>query len=39
MFDAKVYLNYSTTVQPRREQDIAGNITKGRANWPAVLEK
>ena len=36
--DGKLYLNYSHNVQRRWEQDIAGNIVKGDANWPKVLE-
>ena len=37
--DGKLYLNYSKRVQRMWEQDIAGNITKGVANWPGVLTK
>ena len=33
----KLYLNYSKSVQARWEQDIPGNIEKGDANWPNVL--
>lgn len=36
--DNKLYLNYSHGVQKQWEQDIAGNIVKGDANWPGVLE-
>lgn len=35
--DDKLYLNYSRNVQASWEQDIPGNITKGDANWPEVL--
>ncbi len=35
--DGKLYLNYSKDVQSRWEQDIPGNIDKGDANWPSVL--
>jgi hypothetical protein len=35
----KLYLNYSKRVQRLWEQDIAGNIAKGTANWPSVLNK
>jgi len=35
--DGKLYLNYSKRVQRMWEQDIPGNIAKGRANWPRVL--
>jgi YHS domain-containing protein len=37
--DGKLYLNYSLDVQKTWEQDVPGNIAKGEANWPAVLEK
>lgn len=37
--DGKLYLNYSTGVQKRWSEDIAGNIAKADANWPAVLSK
>lgn len=35
----KLYLNYSKAVQKSWEQDIPGNIRKGDAQWPRVLEK
>jgi YHS domain-containing protein len=34
--DGKLYLNYSTRVQARWEEDVPGNIQKGDANWPAL---
>ena len=37
--DGKLYLNYSRRVQRMWEQDVAGNIAKGRANWPGVLSR
>ena len=37
--DGRLYLNYSKSVQRRWEQDIPGNLAKGQANWPAVLNK
>ena len=37
--DGKLYLNYSKRVQKLWERDIPGNIAKGQANWPAVLDK
>ncbi|MCB9763702.1 MAG: hypothetical protein H6739_28290 [Alphaproteobacteria bacterium] len=37
--DGKLYLNYSPKVQVTWEQDVAGNIKKADANWPAVAEK
>ena len=36
--DGKLYLNYSKGVQERWQKDIPGNIAKGDANWPKVLE-
>ncbi len=36
--DGKLYLNYSKSVQADWSADIPGNIAKGRANWPKVLE-
>ncbi|MEM0948174.1 MAG: YHS domain-containing (seleno)protein [Pseudomonadota bacterium] len=33
----KLYLNYSRRIRRRWERDIAGNVAKGRENWPAVL--
>lgn len=35
----KLYLNYSKGVRRQWEQDVPGNIARGEANWPAVLEK
>ena len=35
--DGKLYLNYSLKVQKLWEQDMAGNIVKGDANWPKML--
>lgn len=37
--DGRLYLNYSKRVQALWEEDVAGNIAKGRANWPGVLGK
>jgi len=37
IFDNKLYLNYSKSVQAQGERDIPGNINKGDANWPAAL--
>ena len=37
--DGRLYLNYSTQVKKLWEQDVPGNIVKGRQNWPAVLTK
>ena len=35
--DGKLYLNYSKDVQATWERDIPGNIERGDANWPGVL--
>lgn len=37
--DGRLYLNYSRRAQTLWEEDIPGNIAKGRINWPGVLEK
>ncbi len=37
--DGKLYLNYNLDVKKTWEQDVPGNIAKGEANWPTVLEK
>ncbi|MCK5090361.1 MAG: YHS domain-containing protein [Hyphomicrobiaceae bacterium] len=37
--DGKLYLNYNKNVRATWAQDIPGNVKKGDANWPAVLEK
>ena len=37
--DGRLYLNYSRRAQRLWEEDIPGNIAKGQANWPAVLDK
>lgn len=34
----KLYLNYSRSVAQTWAKDIPGNIAKGDANWPKVLE-
>lgn len=36
--DGRLYLNYSKRVQRRWERDVPGNIARGQANWPAVLD-
>lgn len=35
----KLYLNYNQSVKSGWEKDIPGNVAKGDANWPKVLEK
>ncbi|MVA97184.1 YHS domain-containing protein [Nitratireductor sp. CAU 1489] len=34
----RLYLNYSDPVRAQWSQDIAGNVAKGNANWPDVLD-
>ncbi len=35
--DGRLYLNYSLGVQRTWSQDVPGNIARGDANWPGVL--
>lgn len=35
--DGKLYLNFSRRIQRRWDRDIPGNIQRGEANWPTVL--
>ena len=37
--DGKLYLNYDLEVKKTWEEDVPGNIAKGEANWPTVLDK
>lgn len=37
--DGRLYLNYSKRVQKLWEEDVLGNIAKGRRNWPGALAK
>lgn len=37
--EGKLYLNFSLRARELWSQDIPGNIAKGEANWPAVLEQ
>jgi YHS domain-containing protein len=37
--DGRLYVNYSASVRSTWEKDKPGNIAKGNANWPGVLEK
>ncbi len=36
--NGKLYLNYDKRVRATWAKDIPGNVKKGDANWPAVLE-
>lgn len=37
IYDGKLYLNYSKSVQSSWLKDIPGNIAKGDTNWPNLL--
>ena len=37
--DGALYLNYSLGVRAQWSQDVPGNIAKGDANWPKLLER
>jgi hypothetical protein len=37
--DGRLYLNYNAGAQKKWEEDVAGNIRKGDANWPALSRK
>ncbi len=37
LHEGKLYLNYNRSVRNTWSQDIPGNIAKGDANWPDVL--
>ena len=37
--DGRLYLNYSRRAQRLWEEDVPGNIAKGRRNWPGVLSR
>lgn len=37
--DGRLYLNFSRRVQRRWLRDVPGNIARGNANWPAVLDR
>ncbi|MEL6167654.1 MAG: YHS domain-containing (seleno)protein [Pseudomonadota bacterium] len=36
--EGKLYLNFNRSIRRRWSRDIPGNIQKGDANWPAVLQ-
>lgn len=38
IFEDKLYLNYSLSVQARWAEDIPGNVQRGDRNWPGVLD-
>lgn len=37
--EGRLYLNYSTHAQKLWDQDVPGNIAKGRQHWPGVLAR
>lgn len=37
--DDRLYLNFNLRIRKKWSKDIPGNIERGDANWPAVLEK
>ena len=39
VYEGKLYLNYSLRARDLWSEDVPGNITKGNANWPAVLSQ
>lgn len=38
IYEGKLYLNYSLGVRRQWSADIPGNVARGDANWPGVLE-
>jgi len=38
IWDGKLYLNYDKDVQQKWAQDIPGNVAKGDANWPGIVD-
>ena len=39
IYEGKLYLNYSLSVQAQWEEDIPGNVQRADRNWPGVLER
>ncbi|MDJ1170690.1 YHS domain-containing (seleno)protein [Roseofilum sp. BLCC_M154] len=39
IYEGKLYLNYSKSVQAQWMQDIPGNITKANRHWPDILNR
>lgn len=39
IIDGRLYLNYSKRIQNLWDEDVPGNIAKGRQNWRGVLAK
>lgn len=38
IYEGKLYLNFSLRARELWSQDIPGNIAKGNANWPGILQ-
>ena len=38
VYEGKLYLNFSLRARELWSQDIPGNIAKGNANWPGILD-
>ncbi|NOH31478.1 YHS domain-containing (seleno)protein [Vibrio mediterranei] len=38
IFENKLYLNYSKSVQKNWQKDISGNVQKADLNWPVLLK-
>ena len=39
IYDGRLYLNYSLSVRDQWSLDIPGNVRRGNANWPDVLNR
>jgi len=39
IIDGKLYLQYSTSILEKFNQDQAGNLQKAQANWPSLVEQ
>ncbi len=39
IFEGKLYLNYSKSVQQSWQKDIKGNVAKADINWPKLLKE
>ncbi|GAB2659826.1 YHS domain-containing (seleno)protein [Vibrio panuliri] len=39
IYQGKLYLNYSKSVQSTWMEDVSGNVMKADANWPQLLDK
>ena len=39
LINGRLTLNYDTSVQATFNQDVAGNLTRANASWPAIVEQ